>query len=32
MTPYRVGLFHDGDPSTLVCEVWTDDAQLAPSA
>lgn len=27
-THYRVGLFHDGDPPTLVCEVWTDDAQL----
>jgi hypothetical protein len=28
-THYRVGLFRDGDPPTLVCEVWTDDARLA---
>jgi hypothetical protein len=31
-THYRVGLFHDGDPPTLVCEVWTDDARLALSS
>jgi hypothetical protein len=29
---YRVGLFHDGDPPTFVCEVWTDDARLALSS
>ncbi len=31
-THYRVGLSHDADLPTLVCEVWTDDAQLALSA
>ena len=31
-THYVIALVRDGDPPTLACEVWTDDAQLALSS